>query len=104
MQNRFNTHFTFAVAQTGHYVADVDVSITDKGGNEMLTTLVPDPALYAQLPPGSYRLAATYGGGQRVCDFQVRGGGPAKRNRYWNEPATPSDKEARVGDGWQPRS
>lgn len=104
MQNRFNTHFTFAVAQTGHYVADVDVSITDKNGNEMLTTTVPGPVLYAQLPPGNYRVAATYDGKQQVRNFQVKGNGPAKLNMYWNEASTLSDKEARVSDGWQPRS
>ena len=43
LQGKFNTQFTFAVAQTGHYVADVEVAITDRSGNEMLTTVVPGP-------------------------------------------------------------
>jgi hypothetical protein len=102
IQGRFNTQMTFAIAQTGHYVADVDVSITDRRGNEMLTTQVPGPVLYAQLPPGSYKIAATYGGKQQVRNFTVSGDRTAKVNMYWNEPSNLTDKEQRIGAATPP--
>ena len=52
----------FAEARSGHYLADVDVRITDRRGREVLSVEDADPMLFADLPPGSYRVTATYAG------------------------------------------
>src|SRR6185436_13937477 len=36
MRSEFNTELVFALASTGHYVADVDVRITNASGQEVL--------------------------------------------------------------------
>ncbi len=54
----FDLMITFA-AQSGHYVADVDVSIRDAGGNPVLETTCDGPLLLVDLPhAGLYRLTA----------------------------------------------
>jgi hypothetical protein len=52
----------FAEARTGHYVADVDVRVTDRHGREVLSVDGADPLLFADLQPGTYRVVATFDG------------------------------------------
>lgn len=40
------------------FLADVNVTITDRQGNVMLQTVSPGPLLFARLPEGSYKVTA----------------------------------------------
>lgn len=61
-----NLALVFARAGSGDYLADVDVEITDQRGREVLNLDAADPLLYAQLPPGRYRVTATSADGQTL--------------------------------------
>lgn len=62
-----------AVAQTGQYLADVDVKIFDATGAPVVATRTDGPWLMAELPPGRYRLVATYRGASQMRDLSVTG-------------------------------
>lgn len=44
----------------GAWVSDVDVKITDKDGNAVLSTITEGPLVLVKLPPGTYSLTANY--------------------------------------------
>ncbi|HZV54849.1 MAG TPA: carboxypeptidase-like regulatory domain-containing protein [Rhodocyclaceae bacterium] len=57
----------------GHeaFVADVDVSILDSGGRQVLQTMAEGPFLLARLPVGRYTVVATYDGAQRERSVSI---------------------------------
>jgi hypothetical protein len=57
--------------RTGEYIADVDVTIADARGVDLVTTQMKGPWLIAQLAPGRYRLTAQYRGTTQVRDVVV---------------------------------
>lgn len=54
-----NLQLVFAKATGGNYVADVDVTIAEKGGGKVLSVKGANPLLFAQLKPGTYTVTAT---------------------------------------------
>lgn len=50
-----NLQLVFARTGDGAYLADVDVTIADQRGHEVLSLDSSDPLLFAQLPPGPTR-------------------------------------------------
>ncbi len=87
MKPQFNARLTFAVRKTGNFVANVQVTIADAKGAEVLKTNVPGPLLYAQLAPGEYRVQATYHGITQTQPLKVRPQGHSELYLYWDDPA-----------------
>ena len=64
-----NLKMVFAL-NTGNYVSDVQVKVTDSAGKVVIDDVSNGPWLFAQLPPGNYTATATYNGKpvtQRFC-------------------------------------
>ena len=61
MEKDFNLKLVFAEA-SGAYLSDVKVTIADASGSVVLDATSQGPLLMARLPPGSYRIDATFGG------------------------------------------
>ncbi len=57
----YNLRLLFA-AKDGHYLADVDVVITDVRGTKVLDAVSEGPWLLATLAPGKYEISAKYAG------------------------------------------
>ncbi len=66
----FNTHLVFADG-TGKYLSAVAVRITDAKGKAVLETTTQGPWLYANLPAGSYEVAAVFQGKEQKRRIQV---------------------------------
>lgn len=66
----FNTHLVFADS-SGKYLSAVAVRITDAKGKAVLETTTQGPWLYANLPAGSYDVAAVFQGKEQKRRLQV---------------------------------
>jgi hypothetical protein len=64
MGKGMSLQLVFAEADTGSYLAKVNVRITDGQGAEVLAVPSSDPLLFADLKPGTYRIMATVRGRQ----------------------------------------
>ena len=62
LAHNFNLKLVFALVDHRAFLTDVHVRILDPAGKEMFTTTGAGPWLYAKLPPGKYRVAATIRG------------------------------------------
>jgi hypothetical protein len=71
---QYNLHVEFAAAPEGEYVSDVDVSIVNSRGANLLSTRTQGPWLMARLPAGTYTVNARYGGSTRQQQVTVGGG------------------------------
>jgi hypothetical protein len=74
---------TCSVQNTGEYLADVKVSITDKAGTVVLDTVTDGPILLARLSPGQYRVSADSNGAIVKKTVQIGASHPVKLNLYW---------------------
>lgn len=54
----YNLHLLFSIKDTGEYVSDVRVGITDSSGNTLMETVADGPMLFAKLKPGRYIVTA----------------------------------------------
>jgi hypothetical protein len=72
---RYSMRATFA-ASNGEYLSDVAVRLEKSNGSVVFTARSDGPFLFAQVPPGRYRLVATYNQieRQRMIDVPARGG------------------------------
>lgn len=74
----------------GGYVADVGVRITDKTGRQVLATTVDGPRLIANLPAGSYRLSASFGGHTQTRNIVIPASGHQREVLRWIASAKPA--------------
>lgn len=76
---------TFAAQQgsKGDYVADVKVSIQDSHGKSMLQTTSGGPYMLVKLPPGHYKVSATYNGKMQEREVSVGQAGSARAVFEW---------------------
>lgn len=86
-----NVKMVFSL-NTGNYVSDVQVKVTDKSGKVVLDELSNGPWLYAKLPPGSYTAAATYNGSTVKQNVSVARSGARTAQFRW-----PASVEQNVG-------
>ncbi len=84
----YNVQLVFA-EQTGAFLADVNLHITDAAGNTVLDTVSEGPMFLAKLPPGQYRVAAQANGAVRTATVDA-GRGAKRTTLVW--PAT-TDKQ-----------
>jgi hypothetical protein len=78
---------------TGNYLADVDVKVTDSSGKTVIDGVSDGPWLYAQLPAGRYTANASYGGNTVTKRFSVGKSGQMTTHFRW-----PASVEQRAGD------
>lgn len=76
---------TCAIKNTGEYLADVKVNITDKSGASVLDTVTDGPILLARLAPGQYRLSADSDGDTVEKTVNITANHTFKLNLYWPE-------------------
>lgn len=76
---------TFAAQRDGKadYVADVAVTITDSRGKQVLRAESQGPYLLVKLPPGSYKVSATYNGKAQERAVNVQNSGTARAVFEW---------------------
>lgn len=77
-----NVKMVFAL-NTGNYVSDVQVKVTDRSGRLVLQDVSNGPWLYAQLPAGSYTATATYNGATVSHKFSVGRSGVKTAHFRW---------------------
>ena len=68
---------------TGHYTADVGLTIESRDGREVIRVAGAGPLFYAQLPPGSYRVTAVSGGQEETRNVKVSAGTPTDVHLVW---------------------
>ncbi|HUG21707.1 carboxypeptidase regulatory-like domain-containing protein [Piscinibacter sp.] len=78
-----NLKLVFARASGGGYLADANVLIADRSGNVVLQLESADPLLFAQLPPGTYRITATADGRTIERSVQVPANGQQTEHFHW---------------------
>lgn len=87
----YNVQLVFA-EQSGAFLADVNLHITDAAGATVLDTVSEGPMFLARLPPGQYRVAAQANGQVRTATVDASGGAkrttlvwPASTDKQGNE-------------------
>ena len=86
---QYNVKLTFADKGTGAYRSGVAVQVRDMQGNVHIETDQAGPLLYAQLPPGRYRITANADGQQQQRTISVGSRGGKAAAFYWDgEPPT----------------
>jgi hypothetical protein len=71
-----NMALEFSLAGRGNYIADVDLKVTAAGHSEALVSARTDgPLCYVELPPGRYRVEASYNGTTRTAMTTVPANG-----------------------------
>jgi hypothetical protein len=79
----FNVKFVFAQT-SGDYVSDVRVVIDDVHGKRVAHVVTNGPWLYVKLPPGRYRVEATYAATPiEIQKLQVSEGKRLVRTLHW---------------------
>lgn len=69
----------------GAWVSDVDIKITDKDGNAVLSTITEGPIVLVKLPSGTYTLTANYLGKLATRNFTLQEGRSQTVSVYWVE-------------------
>lgn len=62
MRADYNLHLLFSMRDTGEYLSDIKVVVTDATGNDLLETVAEGPMLFARLKPGRYSISADRNG------------------------------------------
>ncbi len=78
----YNIKLVFAVQQ-GNYLSNVAVMVTSSTGGKVLEAVSDGPWLYANLPPGTYTVAATTLGKTISKGARVTAGGRTQLNFVW---------------------
>lgn len=68
---------------TGNYLSDVQVKVTDKSGRTLIEDVSNGPWLFAKLPAGTYNATATYNGHTVKQNFTVANTGLRTANFRW---------------------
>lgn len=82
MENNYRLKLMFA-AKTGHYLSDVEVTITDKNGQTIISTVTDGPFLLTDLKPGTYHVRANYDGQTQDKKVTVGSSGLKTQNFYF---------------------
>lgn len=69
--------------QRAHYVADVQVVITDARGQVVILAKSEGPFILAKIPVGAYKIDATLAGRVLHQKVEIKGGQPAKITFLW---------------------
>jgi hypothetical protein len=84
--NGYNLKLSFA-ERSGAYLADVDLTIKDEKGNEVIASRLHGPWFYIQLPSGRYSVEATFKGvTKQIKNLRLPPGERASRVLHWELP------------------
>jgi len=81
---QFNVQLMFADRGSGDYRSGQSVEVRDMRGNVRMQAEDTGPLLYAQLPPGRYRVTATVDGQRQQRTISVGRGGSQSAAFYWD--------------------
>lgn len=73
IQHQYDIKFLFT-ANTGEYLSDMHVSITNKSGEMVVNTVTSGPVLLINLPSGTYNVQASEGGVTHEQKIAVKNG------------------------------
>ena len=80
----YNLGLVFA-GKSRQYLSDVNVSILDDKGTEIVSAVSNGPWFYAQLPPGNYNVRAAYRGKvQEAKNIRLAKDGSVRRTLFWD--------------------
>lgn len=82
MAGQFNLKLVFTV-DAGNFLAGVDVRIMDQQDNALVTTRSDGPILMADLPVGTYLVAADHKGNEKKQTVDIGGRGMAEVTFTW---------------------
>lgn len=72
-----NLALEFFAGKRGQYLAGVDLTVTPLGGGGAFSTTADGPLCFARVPPGRYRIEASYRGATRLASATVANEGQA---------------------------
>lgn len=78
----YNLRLLFA-EKGGSYLSDTEVVVTTRDGRKVLELIAQGPFVFARLPAGEYRVAATNAGKQQVRDLRLSTKGQRQAAFYW---------------------
>lgn len=78
----YNLKLVFA-EKGGSYLSDTEVVVTARDGRKVLELIAQGPFVFARLPAGDYRVAATSAGKQQVRDARLPAKGQRQMAFYW---------------------
>jgi hypothetical protein len=82
MSSEFNLKLVFAL-NSGAFMSDVNVAISDSKGNSLLNTKSHGPWLLAKLPAGNYQVVATSSSGVSMTRSASVGAGTKEVDFRW---------------------
>jgi hypothetical protein len=85
LRKDFNLELVFAAKGGGNYLADVDVTIRDAKGAEVLRARADAPIMLVQLPAGRYSLEAVYDGKTQKRALSVPARGRQQAGVYFED-------------------
>ncbi len=80
---QFNLKVVTATEKSGDYLAGVKVKVIDTRGVAVLETTMEGPWLFAQLPPGQYRVEAVHSGKTLTKTVAIPQSGRREAYFYW---------------------
>jgi hypothetical protein len=83
--SEYPLHLTFSEGKRSEFVANVDVSIKDQNGVQVLSLANTGPLLYVRLPRGHYEVVALYHGDQKTRHVTLSSGRPQSVFFHWME-------------------
>ena len=89
-ERRYNLKLTTAY-KTGHYLANVGVTVADKQGNIVISTMTDGPFFYADLQPGTYQVSAQYDGTIHNKTVTITQNTPLREVMFYWTPSEPVD-------------
>ncbi len=87
MESRYNLRLMFAEKQTGQYLADIGVTLSDAHGKTVLDTTADGPLFFAHVPPGRYKVSVTSSGQTLTRSVDVGAEGAVSQSFYWPRPS-----------------
>lgn len=84
MQGQFNLKLVFAI-DAGNYLGGIDVRIRDQQGSTLVETRSDGPILMANLPAGTYTVAADNKGNEKERSVNVGSQGMTEVTFTWSE-------------------
>ncbi len=82
LSHQFNLRLLFAV-QTGNYLADVRVNISDTRGETVFSAKSEGPWFLVQLPPGAYTVDVDALGRTQGQSVRINSGRQSRLNFFW---------------------
>lgn len=76
----YSLRLQFSEGRKGEWVSDVNLAIVDTSGRTVFTLPKAGPLTDVMLPPGSYRISASYEGRTKTQEISIGGSGRAGKD------------------------